>query len=616
MDAGTKLNMLRQLEILAESSEYFKPEGQLGQTHHLHKEKPRWFCLSGALRKPFEDDRVLYDFIEPGTPVQEVAKRTGLAVFIGAVHSSELEHFLACPHCRVVVFEPRMKCLVEFLDKVEPVQWAKAGARIFAGDIDTMAKAFTELLGAECFGAGFPVFYIREGLETALPRYVENIVERLEVFYYRYCIYPIEGQQGAKSRPLRNITKGLFYDQQKHLYENISTMAKSPCLADLRGMFKGTDAILAAAGPDLHAKVDYIRKTRGKALLICVSKAAQVLASYGIEADFVVANDTSLAAESSFNGYILKDHTVLVAHSLSYMPTQNFRKVFPFGNVMPDVFGHFEELRLYGSVITTAFSLARFLGCTRHILVGVQLGSLSSNGLTYAGSNGSSRVVPTRIIQVENPLDVSMQTSLNFRDASFWFLDELRRTGAVCINTCRESVLHGPGVAYDEAPEIQSTDVPSLMEQAFAVPEREADLQQVRNYILGQIGFWRQVARGTGQLTVPMYDLLVELVADADGTPQEELERKLSELVNMGRELLHTFDQNGVSYMVDRYDTFSHPAFHAKVLAVQDDVRRNADGMHHYLWYVQRMAKTFLYLLTCAKAQCEGKSISEHGVLL
>ena len=75
MDAGTKLSMLRQLEILAESSEYFKPDGQLGQTHHLNGEKPRWFCLHDELRKPFEDDKVLYDFIEPGTPVQEVAKR-------------------------------------------------------------------------------------------------------------------------------------------------------------------------------------------------------------------------------------------------------------------------------------------------------------------------------------------------------------------------------------------------------------------------------------------------------------------------------------------------------------------------------------------------------------
>ena len=282
---------------------------------------------------------------------------------------------------------------------------------------------------ANALARGFLFFTYAKGWETALPAYVGSIVERMEILFYRHCIYPVEGQQGVKSRPLRDISKGLFYDQQKHLYENIPTLAKSPSLGDLRGLFQGVDAILAAAGPDLHAKVDYIRETRGKALLICVSKAAQVLASYGIEADFVVANDTSLVAESSFDGCMLTDRTALVAHSLSYMPTQNFRKVFPFGNVMPDVFGRFEDLRLYGSVITTAFSLARFLGCARHILVGVQLGSCSSNGLTYAGTNGSSRVVPSGLIRVDNPLGVSMQTSLNFRDASFWFLDELRRFG-------------------------------------------------------------------------------------------------------------------------------------------------------------------------------------------
>ena len=99
------------------------------------------------------------------------------------------------------------------------------------------------------------------------------------------------------------------------------------------------------------------------------------------------------------------------------------------------------------------------------------------------------------------------------------------------------------------------------MERAFAVPEREADPQQVRNYILGQIGFWRQVARGTGQLALPLYDLLTELAADMDGAHRKELEGRLTELVNMGRELLSTFDQNGVSYMVDRFDTFSHSGF-------------------------------------------------------
>jgi hypothetical protein len=620
MDVGTKLKMLRQLNILVESSEYFKPQGTLGEAHALRRERARWFCLNDSIRTPFAHGKPLYDHIEADTLPDEVAERTGLVVFIGAAHSPELEFFLNRPGCRVVVFEPRMKSLVDFLERVEPVQWAKAGAKIFAGHMDAMPGLFSEYAGGEMFAAGFPVFYVREGLDQALPDYVEAVVERLEVLFYRHRIYPVEGQQGARSRPLRDITKGLFFDQQKHLYENIPLLATAPDLTALRDMFRGVDAVLAAPGPDLLNKLDYVRECKGRALVVAVSKAAQVLKQHGIEPDFVVANDTSLTAEESFADYDLSRTTVLVGHSLSYLPDAKFRKVFPFGNVMEEAFGRFVDLRLYGSVITTAFSLARFLGCTRHILVGVQLGSLSRDGLAYAG-NGSGLV--RALIRVDNPLGVGLQTSLNFRDASFWFLDEIRRTGTACVNTCRESVLHGPGVEYDEAPQIRAADVPGLMEKVFAVPGRRAEATRVRDYLQGQTKFWRQVAQATGQLTPAMYDLLMELAVappksgefPKPGVSPQSAENA-ARLDGMASELLATFDRNGVSHLVDRFEDFNHRLFYAKVFASDSghgDMECNGlmakvDGMHYYLWHVQQMAKFFLQQLVHANIRLNGRS--------
>ena len=67
--------------------------------------------------------------------------------------------------------------------------------------------------------------------------------------------------------------------------------------------------------------------------------------------------------------------TILVGHCLSDLGGDRFRQKYLFGSFLPQIFGERDNLRLHGSVISTAFSLARHLGCARCVLVGAQLAS-------------------------------------------------------------------------------------------------------------------------------------------------------------------------------------------------------------------------------------------------
>jgi len=444
------------------------------------------------------------------------------------------------------------------------------------------------VLPASIFEAGFPVFFALEQLPEARPDYVLACVQLLELLFFRHLVYPLSGQSNSRGLPLRPMLRGLFFDQQLHACQNVAAYVKRPDIGVLKRAFQGETAILVAAGPDLAGRMDSLRRQRENALIICVNTALKPLLDAGVRPHFVVANDTSLGAGLTWSGLPRLNDVCLVAHSLSDLAGETFAHTFLFGPYRPEIYGQKPSLRLHGSVITTAYSLARHLGCARCVLVGVQLCSENPWAMSYSrGTIHQDHTAPARpltnafpqLVPVTNRFGLTRYTTPNFFDASLWLLEEIRAGDLPCINMTPESLVHGRGVEY--IPDYQAAPTGNLarrLRQIYSLKARPRPLEPVRQAMGQELASWRSIAQ------------VCALLAQDSG----------ASFVAASLQMLSRFDQNNVSYLVQRYEDFDNQRFHRAVFDAangQEGLAQREEGLRYYLMYVERMAQVFAGVL-------------------
>jgi hypothetical protein len=288
-------------------------------------------------------------------------------------------------------------------------------------------------------------------------------------------------------------------------------------------------------------------------LLIAVNNALKPLLAAGVRPHFVVSNDTSLDTGRSWKGLPRLDDVSLVAYCLTDLGQGIFGRRYLFGNYRPEIFGARPGLRLHGSVITTAFSLARHMGCVRCVLVGAQLCSDDPWRMSYArGSIHSAPEEAPRPLTQAYPqlypvrgMEPPAYTSLNFLDAARWLLDEIRTSGVPCVNTTARSLIRGPGVAFDPRFPVEPTGrLARRLGRLAALKHAPRPYAPVLEHLNQELGFWTTIA-----------DVCAEL-----------LQLQGPGLVAAALEALRQFDASNVSYLVQRFGNFNNAQFHKAVL--------------------------------------------------
>lgn len=618
-----KLQALGSLGVLARAEETLPcPEG-LGDGHAAYDHTPVWAYEKPALARPYADQsRLVFEMLPPGLCPEEAAAHTRLFVFIGATAGPELRSILERDGCLILLFEPDPEALAAFLDLVPPRILAQRRVGVFLGDPATLPLSLGELIPESSFEAGFPVFYVRQGLAEALPEYVSGLVEYVEFLFWRTSVYPLEGQQLQCSRPVRDIERGAMFDQQKHLCENLPGYLSHPSIAAIKGGLAGETAVLVAAGPGMEDKLPLLKELQDRAVIICVHRALPVLLDAGVTPHFTVINDTSYFAARHYDPLPESVPTMLVAHCLASLGGGRFRRTFLFGEVYPEVFGERPTLRLHGSVISTAYALAMWLGCSRCILVGAQLAGNDQRRLAYTPSDQGAignepRIAPEGnvgwplLYPVDSPAG-RLYTTLNFRDAALWLLDEIRANGVPCVNTTPASILFGRGVELDEHPVLPAA--PGLAERIEALakaPPPSVDRRKALAVVCAEAERWRSVAMTAGRAAVELHAAWVDgcLAARAGCKGKESLAEALPGMVRSAMTILEGFDKDMVSGLVERYPEYCHSRVYAAVFG-SDDLLTRAVGLHEYFSCVAGMSRLFCGLLVdglgCLKSG-EGK---------
>jgi hypothetical protein len=221
----------------------------------------------------------------------------------------------------------------------------------------TIARQFANLHNS-------PVLVDPELAESA-PEMVERAKQVLERLRF----------QASANDDARRASAGRYL---LHTLANGARIAREGNATALAGQLTGVPAIIVAAGPSLDQNVHDLAPIRDRAVVIACDTAARSLLSVGIDPDLVVAADSSRAN---------------AAHLSAIPPSKSWLVAEP--SVHPSTFAHFERrtfmfrvashhpwpwlmslgldrgvLDTWGSVATTAFSLALTLNCGPIIFMG------------------------------------------------------------------------------------------------------------------------------------------------------------------------------------------------------------------------------------------------------
>lgn len=239
-----------------------------------------------------------------------------------------------------------------------------------------------------------------------------------------------------------------------NLLTNIPVLAKAVGVHALEGRFQDTPALIVAAGPTLDESLAALPALAKRMLIIAVDTAISACERVGVTPDISVVVDPQYWNTRHLDR-LDATRSILVAEPATHPvvfrrfagPHVLCSSLFPLGRYLESALGRFGTLGAGGSVATTAWDLARVLGCSSIAATGLDLGFPA--GRTHcAGSffEETTLVVGTRRAPAETALhryrssgdpydapaaDGSMIVSDRRMEVyRQWFEDQLRRGAA------------------------------------------------------------------------------------------------------------------------------------------------------------------------------------------
>ncbi len=166
----------------------------------------------------------------------------------------------------------------------------------------------------------------------------------------------------------------------KNMVKNKKELSARQGIASLKGAFEGFPALLIAAGPTLDDNLHLLSELREKCVVIAADTALRVCLRLNIEPDFLVLSDpqyinyrhiASLSAPRSF----------LITDAATWPAVFRFKcrgvflcsSPFPMGKFIEERTEKKGSLGAGGSVATTAWDFARYIGCSCVYAAGLDL---------------------------------------------------------------------------------------------------------------------------------------------------------------------------------------------------------------------------------------------------
>jgi hypothetical protein len=166
-----------------------------------------------------------------------------------------------------------------------------------------------------------------------------------------------------------------------NMCKNLGEMRSRDGIQRLKDAFAGYPALVLAAGPSLDRVLPRLAELRKRCLVIAVDTAVRACVRAGVEPDFIVLVDPQYWNWRHLDG-VSCPKSALVTESAAWPAVFRFpcrdivlcSSLFPLGRFLETRTTPRGELGAGGSVSTTAWDFARFLGCREVYMAALDLG--------------------------------------------------------------------------------------------------------------------------------------------------------------------------------------------------------------------------------------------------
>ena len=167
----------------------------------------------------------------------------------------------------------------------------------------------------------------------------------------------------------------------KNTCKNIGYAAKLPGIRALENTAEDKIALILAAGPSLNKILPHIEAIKKKAIIICVDTALKSLLKSSIMPHYIVLTDPQYWNARHIQGLDASE-SVLITEIAAWPSVFSFKcksilltaSQYPIGKYIESKIENKGKLDPGGTVASTAFEFARFLGCKEIYIAGMDLG--------------------------------------------------------------------------------------------------------------------------------------------------------------------------------------------------------------------------------------------------
>ena len=274
-------------------------------------------------------------------------------------------------------------------------------ARLFPRDTIIIAEPDPRYFFTALSLVDFAPLFSHENFIIALGTGIDSVVSLVEhTSGLKHTALSENQAQSAHAADYFNALRSLIERNKRKVDINASTLEKfsklwlkNTCrninyLRDLKGIsiFKDScppdlPCLILAAGPSLEEVLPHLAELKKRSLVIAVDTALRACLASGVEPDFIVLTDPQYYAWRHIGG-LKSPSSILITESAAYPAVFRFEckkivlcaSLFPLGSYIESKIGSKGALVAGGSVSTTAWDFARFIGAKEIFAAGLDLG--------------------------------------------------------------------------------------------------------------------------------------------------------------------------------------------------------------------------------------------------
>ncbi|MGP1438144.1 MAG: motility associated factor glycosyltransferase family protein [Treponema sp.] len=177
-----------------------------------------------------------------------------------------------------------------------------------------------------------------------------------------------------------NTMKKFYLRWLKNFIKNFDVTSSLPSISKFKNAFSNIPAVVFAAGPSLDEHIQMLKNLQEQFIIIAVDTSLKALLEQGINPDFVLLMDGQylnylhIAGVDSPSSILITEASVYPSVFYSRFKAKCLiASFFPLGKYIEEKIRNNESLSAGGSVATTSWDFARFIGVNPIIMAGLDL---------------------------------------------------------------------------------------------------------------------------------------------------------------------------------------------------------------------------------------------------